>query len=125
MNAIRRKVNLRIRVYRDRKLFNTIVLFSSILCLERQFELSSLILSSEFWPPFKSDTLALELPAEIKENFDRFTRSYEAHKGNRTLNWRPVIGSVEIEVETKDKTLNLNVPPVQAVIIHQFQAQGK
>lgn len=87
------------------------------------FDLSTLILSSQFWPAFKNDTL--ELPAGIKETFEQFTKSYETYKGNRTLLWRPFIGRVEIDIEIADKTYNMTVSPVHAVIIHEFQNQGK
>lgn len=87
--------------------------------------MSSLILSSQFWPVFKNDTLEMELPAGIKEVFDRFTKSYEAYKGNRTLCWRPVIGRVDIEIELSNKTLNLTVSPMHAVVIYEFQGQSE
>ena len=89
----------------------------------RAFKLSSLILSSQFWPAFKNDTL--ELPPKLKEVYDKFTKSYEAYKGNRTLCWRPVIGRVDIEIELAHKTLSLSVSPVHAVIIYEFQDQSK
>lgn len=87
------------------------------------FPLSSLILSSQFWPAFKNETL--ELPPELKSVFDRYTKSYETYKGNRTLCWRPVTGRVDLEVEIGSKTLNLSVSPIHAVILYQFQAQSK
>lgn len=87
------------------------------------FPLSSLILSSQFWPSFKNDTI--ELPDELKKVFDCFTKSYEAYKGNRTLFWRPFIGRVEVEIEVGSKKLNLSVSPIHAVIIYEFQKKGK
>lgn len=90
---------------------------------ENGFDLSTLILSSQFWPAFKND--ALELPTGIKETFEKFTKSYETYKGNRTLLWRPFIGRVEIDIEIGDKTFNMTVSPVHAVIIHEFQHQSK
>lgn len=85
--------------------------------------MSTLILSSEFWPQFKSDTL--ELPADLKTIFDTYTKSYEAYKGNRTLCWRPSTGRVELEIEIGNKKLELTVSPVHAVIINEFQKQSE
>lgn len=82
-----------------------------------------MILSSQFWPAFKNDSL--ELPEDIQKEFDRFRKSYEAYKGNRTLCWRPFIGRVKLDIEIGDKTLNMTVTPVQAVIIYEFQNQSK
>lgn len=87
------------------------------------FQLSSLILSSQFWPSFKNDTI--ELPEELKKVFDCYTKSYEAYKGNRTLFWRPFIGRVELEIEVGNKKLDLAVSPIHAVIIYEFQKQSK
>ena len=44
-----------------------------------------------------------------------------AVKGNRTLVWKPHLGSANIDIEIGDKKINLNVPPMQAAIIYQFQ----
>lgn len=87
------------------------------------FKLSSLILSSQFWPAFKNETL--ELPPELKSVFDKYTKSYETYKGNRTLCWRHVTGRVDLEVEIGNKTLNLSVSPIHAVILYEFQEQSK
>lgn len=86
------------------------------------FPLSSLILSSQFWPSFKNDTI--ELPEELKKVFDRYTKSYEAYKGNRTLFWRPFIGRVDLEIEIGNKKLELSVSPIHAVIIYEFQKKS-
>lgn len=90
--------------------------------LVEMFPLSSLILSSQFWPSFKNDTI--ELPEELKKVFDCYTKSYEAYKGNRTLFWRPFIGRVELEIEVGNKKLDLAVSPIHAVIIYEFQKQS-
>lgn len=89
---------------------------------DNDFPLSSLILSSQFWPAFKNETL--ELPPELKNVFDKYTKSYETYKGNRTLVWRPVTGRVDLEVEIGNKTLNLSVSPIHAVILYEFQVQS-
>lgn len=86
------------------------------------FPLSSLILSSQFWPSFKNESI--ELPEELKKVFDCYTKSYEAYKGNRTLFWRPCIGRVDIEIEVENKKLELTVSPIHAVIIYEFQSQS-
>lgn len=83
------------------------------------FEISSLILSSQFWPTFKSETV--ELPPALAAEFERYTKSYESYKGNRTLVWRPATGRVQLEIELSDRTVEMTVTPSQAAIIHLFQ----
>lgn len=83
------------------------------------FEMSTLIVSSQFWPTFKKELI--ELPVSVKEQFDKFSKSYEAYKGNRTLFWNTMNGKANIEIEFGDRKLDLVVTTVQATIILHFQ----
>ncbi|XP_037945697.1 anaphase-promoting complex subunit 2-like [Teleopsis dalmanni] len=85
----------------------------------KSFDIATLIISAQFWPCFNKESL--ELPEEIENEFIKFTKSYEAYKGNRTLNWRTVTGRVQIEIEISGKTVEMTVSPTQAVIIYHFQ----
>lgn len=46
-------------------------------------------------------------------------------QSNRTLSWKPFLGVANIEIELKDRTLNLSVSPVLATIIWHFQTKRK
>lgn len=82
----------------------------------QQFPVTAMILSAQFWPTFKDETL--ELPELVKEHFAVYTKAFEAFKGNRTLNWKPHLGSVHLEIELKSgRTLDLTVSPTHAAII--------
>lgn len=83
--------------------------------------MSTLIVSSQFWPTFKKETM--EFPPEIKSLFDKYKKAYEEYKGNRTLVWTPLNGKVNIEIEINDKKLDMFVTPAQATIIMHFQEQ--
>uniref|UniRef100_A0A1A9ZZH8 Anaphase-promoting complex subunit 2 n=1 Tax=Glossina pallidipes TaxID=7398 RepID=A0A1A9ZZH8_GLOPL len=85
----------------------------------KQFDISSLIISAQFWPSFNKETV--ELPEEIANEFKKYTKSYEDYKGNRTLNWRSVTGRVNIAIEMGERTLDMTVAPMLAVIIYHFQ----
>ncbi|CAH2094533.1 unnamed protein product [Euphydryas editha] len=87
--------------------------------LSDNFTSNAMILSAQFWPPFKDESL--ELPEEIKQHFDAYTKAYEALKGNRTLSWKPHLGNVNIEIEIGDKKLDLTVSPFNATLIMHFQ----
>lgn len=82
---------------------------------------SCLIVSSQFWPTFKKESM--ELPEEVNKIFERYKKSYEEYKGNRTLVWSPLNGKVNIEIEINDKKLDMSVTPAQATIIMHFQNQ--
>lgn len=44
-------------------------------------------------------------------------------KGNRTLVWKPHLGSANIDLEIGGRKINLTVTPAQAAIIYQFQGR--
>ncbi|XP_001845662.2 anaphase-promoting complex subunit 2 [Culex quinquefasciatus] len=88
---------------------------------ERPFDISALIVSSQFWPTFKKETM--DLPPAIKEVFDQYTKSFEAYKGSRTLHWTPLNGKVTIELELDGKTTEMQVTPAQATIAIHFSKQ--
>ncbi|XP_070531907.1 anaphase-promoting complex subunit 2-like [Ptychodera flava] len=82
-------------------------------------DLNSMILSAQFWPSFREEKL--ELPQSIKDAMEKYTKEYETLKGMRTLNWKPHLGLVSLEVELKDRKLSLSVSPIHATIIMHFQ----
>lgn len=91
----------------------------SIEELNKKFVSNAMILSAQFWPPFKDESL--ELPEEIKQHLEAYTKSFEALKGNRTLSWKPHLGNVNIEIEIGEKKLDLTVSPFNATLIMHFQ----
>lgn len=90
---------------------------------KQQFPATALILSAQFWPPFKEETL--ELPAFVKEHLQTYTKAFETLKGNRTLCWKPHLGSVNLDIELKDRKINLTVSPIHATIIWHFQSKNQ
>ncbi|CAL8099596.1 unnamed protein product [Orchesella dallaii] len=60
-------------------------------------KLTGLVVSAQFWPTFKKETL--ELPKPVEEAMEKYTKAFEMIKGNRTLEWQKQIGTVEVEVE--------------------------
>lgn len=81
--------------------------------------LSTMIVSQQFWPPFKDEKL--ELHPNLQEQMKVFTTAFETLKGSRTLCWKNHLGVVNLEVELNDRVLNLSVSPVHATIMMHFQ----
>lgn len=93
--------------------------------LQRElFPTSALILSAQFWPPFKEDW-KLKLPTFVQNQLNKYVKAFETLKGNRTLCWKPHLGNVSLEIELKDRKLDINVTPVHATIILHFQDKSK
>lgn len=84
------------------------------------FATSSLILSAQFWPPFKEEW-KLELPKFIQQHLNKYVKIFETLKGNRTLCWKPHLGNVHLEIELKDRKIDIHCAPIQATIIINFQ----
>ncbi|XP_045417936.1 anaphase-promoting complex subunit 2 isoform X3 [Lemur catta] len=86
------------------------------------FGVYAVILSSEFWPPFKDEKL--EVPEDIRAALDTYCKKYEKLKAMRTLSWKHTLGLVTMDVELADRTLSVAVTPVQAVVLLYFQDQA-
>ncbi|KAJ4430988.1 hypothetical protein ANN_19581, partial [Periplaneta americana] len=108
----------------DSKRINTHLHSDPNFNLDRQqFPSTAMILSAQFWPPFKEETL--ELPSFVKEHLQIYTKAFETLKGNRTLCWKPHLGSVNLDIELKDRKINLTVSPIHATIIWHFQTKNQ
>ncbi|KAK6627062.1 hypothetical protein RUM44_009539 [Polyplax serrata] len=91
--------------------------------IEQAYPTNAKILSAPFWPPFKEETL--ELPPCVKEQMNIYTKSFENLKGNRTLCWKPHLGIVNMDIELKDRTINVSVTPTRATILWHFQTKDE
>jgi len=85
----------------------------------QQFPVNSIILSGQFWPQFKAETL--ELPVEVQESLEVYTKAFQTLKGNRTLQWKNHLGFANIDLEIGEKKINLTVSPIHAAIVYKFQ----
>ncbi|XP_059146354.1 anaphase-promoting complex subunit 2-like isoform X2 [Physella acuta] len=88
-----------------------------------EVEMNAMILSAQFWPAFRDEKITL--PPDLQEHLDKYTKSFETQKQNRTLVWKPHLGIMNIELELKEETLSFSVSPVQAAIIMKFQTKSK
>ena len=54
-------------------------------------------------------------------SMENYTEQYKSLKGSRTLNWKPHLGLVELDLELEDRTLSFTVTPARAATIMYFQ----
>ncbi|GIY98123.1 anaphase-promoting complex subunit 2 [Caerostris extrusa] len=87
------------------------------------FPINTMILSAQFWPTFKEEKF--KLPEYMWQNLEKYTKAYETIKGNRSLTWKAHLGLVDVEIELKEKTLNMSVSPIQATILWHFQEKPR
>ena len=55
----------------------------------------------------------------------KYDEGFQVFKPRRKLQWLKSLGKVQIELELRDRTLEFEVAPIYATIIHYFQQQGK
>ncbi|XP_014470530.1 PREDICTED: anaphase-promoting complex subunit 2 isoform X2 [Dinoponera quadriceps] len=111
-------------VYDSKRIDGNIHSDTSYNLQREHFPTSALILSAQFWPPFKEDW-KLELPSVVQDQLNRYVKAFEALKGNRTLCWKPHLGNVNLEIELKGRKLDINVTPVHATIILHYQDKSE
>lgn len=91
------------------------------------FTTNCLVLSAQFWPPrlgvppSEQEVATLQLPGCIQNMLVQYTKAFETIKGSRTLDWRPHLGAVELDILIGDRRVPLSVQPIHAVILMHFQ----
>ena len=90
---------------------------------EDDIPMSAMIVSAQFWPPFKDEKL--ELHKRLAKQMEKYTSAFETLKGSRTLCWKTHLGIVDLEIELADRSLSLSVSPVHATILMHFQDHSK
>ena len=55
---------------------------------------------------------------------DAYAKEFHTFKPDKKLYWLPHLGTVSLEIELQDRTVNANVPPFEAAIIELFSEKG-
>ncbi|KAK5672610.1 hypothetical protein QVD99_000129 [Batrachochytrium dendrobatidis] len=80
---------------------------------------SVLVISARFWPDEKIRDAPLTLPHSIQQFQKVYQDSYALLKARR-LKWRPMLGSVDIEIGQGDSSLRVSATPAQATLVSLF-----
>ncbi|KAI3816668.1 hypothetical protein L1987_16371 [Smallanthus sonchifolius] len=83
--------------------------------------LDATIISSNFWPPIQDDDV--KIPEPVDQLLSDYAKRFHEIKTPRKLLWKKNLGTVKLELEFEDKTLQFTVTPIHASIIMQFQDQ--
>ncbi|XP_011017582.1 PREDICTED: anaphase-promoting complex subunit 2 isoform X4 [Populus euphratica] len=83
--------------------------------------LNATILSSNFWPPIQDE--ALNVPEPVNQLLTDYAKRFHEIKTPRKLLWKKNLGTVKLELQFEDRTMQLSVAPIHAAIIMQFQDQ--
>jgi len=77
------------------------------------------IISKEFWPNIQEGQLTL--PPRVKGLADSYSEQFTKLKAPRVLKFIPSLGRVHLQVELKDRKLDMQVTAIQAACISQFE----
>ncbi|XP_057950012.1 anaphase-promoting complex subunit 2 isoform X2 [Malania oleifera] len=83
--------------------------------------LDATILSSNFWPPIQDEDLNITGP--VDNLLSDYARRFNEIKTPRKLLWKKNLGTVKLELQFEDRSVQFTVAPVHAAIIMQFQDQ--
>ncbi|XP_040378960.1 anaphase-promoting complex subunit 2 [Oryza brachyantha] len=81
--------------------------------------LDATIMSSNFWPPIQTEELTV--PASVDQLLSDYAKRFHQIKTPRKLLWKKNLGTVKLELQFEDKSMQFTVAPVHAAIIMQFQ----
>ncbi|KAK9815921.1 hypothetical protein WJX72_012009 [[Myrmecia] bisecta] len=86
-------------------------------------DLSVTVLTTGFWPTYKSVDLAL--PKEMAEGVEQFKAFYEATTKHRKLTWIYPLGSVTMKAVFNAKPIELVISTFQAAMLMLFNEEEK
>ncbi|KAL3823960.1 hypothetical protein ACJIZ3_019989 [Penstemon smallii] len=84
-------------------------------------DLNATIISSNFWPPIQDEPL--NIPGAVDQLLSDYANKFNEIKTPRKLLWKKNLGTVKLELQFEDRTLQFSVTPLHASIISQFQDQ--
>lgn len=78
-------------------------------------------MSHLFWPRFRKQSL--KLPGQLGRLAKQYEKAFTKLKPEKRLEWLPALGSVSLEIVLKDRTLELDVTPLQAAVLELFDTR--
>jgi anaphase-promoting complex subunit 2 len=85
--------------------------------------LHSTIISHLFWPEYRKSSL--RLPGQLGRLTSAYEASYRKHKPGKKLTWLPTMGSVTMEIQLRDRTVEVETDPLKASVLELFSEQRK
>lgn len=76
------------------------------------------IISRHFWPALESSNMVM--PGQFQILQEKYAQEFSVFKPDKVLRWLPHLGRVHLELELEDRTLEADVPPLEAAFIELF-----
>lgn len=76
------------------------------------------IISRHFWPALESSDMVM--PGQFQTLQEQYAKEFSVFKPDKVLRWLPHLGRVHLQLELEDRTLEADVPPLEAAFIELF-----
>ncbi|KAE9403240.1 hypothetical protein BT96DRAFT_964565 [Gymnopus androsaceus JB14] len=80
------------------------------------------IISKHFWPMLEATEIVM--PGQFRTLQEEYAKRYSTFKPDKQLRWLPHLGTVHLELQLEDRTIETNVPPLEAAFIELFSQQN-
>ncbi|KAJ7075818.1 hypothetical protein B0H15DRAFT_1007314 [Mycena belliarum] len=80
------------------------------------------IISRHFWPSLESSDIVM--PGQFQALQTEYAKEFSTFKPDKKLRWLPHLGTVHLELQLEDRTIEMDVPPLEAAFIELFSAKN-
>ncbi|KAJ7028436.1 hypothetical protein C8F04DRAFT_1119316 [Mycena alexandri] len=80
------------------------------------------IISRHFWPSLESSDIVM--PGQFQALQLDYAKEFSTFKPDKKLRWLPHLGTVHLELQLEDRTIETDVPPLEAAFIELFSEKN-
>ncbi|KAJ6585555.1 hypothetical protein B0H19DRAFT_424203 [Mycena capillaripes] len=80
------------------------------------------IISRHFWPSLESSDIVM--PGQFQALQTEYAKEFSTFKPDKKLRWLPHLGTVHLELQLEDRTIETDVPPLEAAFIELFSEKN-
>lgn len=80
------------------------------------------IISRHFWPAL--ETSDINMPGQFQALQEQYAKEFSTFKPDKGLRWLPHLGRIHLELELDDRTVEADVPPLEAAFIELFSEKN-
>ncbi|KAF7305903.1 Anaphase-promoting complex subunit 2 [Mycena chlorophos] len=80
------------------------------------------IISRHFWPALDSSDITM--PGQFQALQQAYAKEFSTFKPDKRLRWLPHLGKISLTLELQDRTIQADVPPLEAAFIELFSQKN-
>ncbi|KAI6044752.1 hypothetical protein EDC04DRAFT_2932165 [Pisolithus marmoratus] len=80
------------------------------------------IISRHFWPALEASDMVM--PGQFQTLQEQYAKEFSTFKPDKVLRWHPHLGRIQLELELDDRTVEADVPPLEAAFIELFSEKN-